>query len=240
MLGFGHGEALFDRARPLIFALALVGLACGSHADDLTGGGAAGGSGGTSGSGGTGTGGTGTGGSGGSGGPAGSGGSGGVAGTGGTSVTDGGCGCVTRPVRWGSNGGRVAFTDASTLDVCRTFLHERTPTSPSPPVISCKQELGTCAGVGSASDVAQAIADADVQAAIRAAPVVYGEDTRPVDGAVFRIQIGDALIEVGTRCASTACKPVPPGVDILVSLLQTITKQELSRSPCKDAFPATF
>ena len=237
-----------------------TGAAAGSGGSSGTGGaagsggssgsGATGGSGGSSGGGGSsGSGGSsGTGAAGGSGGSSGTGASGGTAGTagaggtgtggaaGGTSGDSGTCGCVPGRVFWGMDGGHVAYHYTSGLEICSTFIHQRDSVVQDPP-LSCQQQLGVCgSGIG-AGDVTRAMAHADVQAAIAAAPVIYGEDTRPVDGAVLRIQIQSAVIEVGTPCRAAGCKPIPAGVDALATLLQALTKQELGRAPCSSIFP---
>jgi hypothetical protein len=210
----------------LFFALA---LSCGSHADDT--GDAGAGTGGTGASGGTG----GT-----AGGTAGNGGDSGAGGTGGKISSDAsGCGCVTGHVGWGMDGGLVLYTEASALETCSVFTHQRAPRAPDPPAISCKQDIGDCTGVVSAGDVTRAIANADVQAAIAVAPILYGEDPRPYDGQVVHIQIGSAIIEVGVACRVAGCKSVPAGVQNLVTLLQTVTMQQLAREPCRSSFPPT-
>jgi hypothetical protein len=138
---------------------------------------------------------------------------------------------------WGSNGGFVAYVETSSLVPCKTFVHQRDPLVTAPPTLMCSQELGACANAISATQVLQALAHADVRTAIAAAPVLYGRDTRPVDGVVFRIQIGSAVVEVGLPCnGSTACTPIPPGVDMLAALLRQLTTQELGRGPCQDTF----
>jgi len=93
------------------------------------------------------------------------------------------------------------------------------------------------AGVIGPGDVMRAIDNADVRAAIAAAPVLYGNDPRPADGQVMRIEIGSAIIEVGGACRAVDCKPVPAGVSSLAEMLKAVTKQQLSRSPCNMTFP---
>jgi hypothetical protein len=100
------------------------------------------------------------------------------------------------------------------------------------------QDISDCTGIVSAGDVTSAIAHADVQAAIAAAPVLYGEDPRPYDGQVLRIQVRSAVIDVGVPCRNSPCKPIPAGVQNLGTLLQTMTKEQLAREPCKSIFPS--
>jgi hypothetical protein len=230
-----------------IAPLVVVGaLSCGSRTDGPSEGGTAatGGSGGAGGNAGSSVGGTGgnagaaTGGTGGTGGTAGT----GTGGSGGITPGDSGvCGCVTGHVGWGMDGGLVFYTETSALEVCNLFTHQRTFRAPDPPGLFCEQQLTDCAGKFSPGDVTRAIAHADVKAAIAAAPVLYGEDPRAYDGQVLRIQLQSAIIEVGLPCRTMAgCKPIPAGVDALANLLQSVTKQELAREPCKSAFPSTL
>jgi hypothetical protein len=206
--------------------------ACGSHSIEGTDGGTAG-IGGATASGGTG----GAAGSGaGSGGVGGGGGSAGAGGTG--IVSDSGtCGCVTGHVGWGMDGGLVVYQETNALEICSVFSHQRMSRAPGPPVLFCEQDIGACPAGVSAGDVTRAIANADVQAAIAAAPVLYGEDPRAYDGQVLRIQIGSAVIEVGVPCRVAGCRPIPAGVQSLGTLLQTLTREQLAREPCKSIFP---
>ncbi len=155
-------------------------------------------------------------------------------------VADAGCGCLGVNLRFGSNGGLVPQVITSSLAPCATYSHERQGDAPSGPVVSCTQELATCdAGTIGADAVVAALADPDVRAAIAAAPVVYGTDPRPVDGTVFRIEVGSAVIDVGEECpGGPACgtRTIPAGVRALADLLSRLDTQELARGQCKDVF----
>jgi hypothetical protein len=67
--------------------------------------------------------------------------------------------------------------------------------------------------------------------------VFYGEDTRPADGQVLRIDIDGAVIEVGEPCQSSACKPIPDGIATLGAALRALSKQELARGSCGEVIP---
>jgi hypothetical protein len=211
--------------RRFLIAFVLVSLHCGGRTVDSKEGGPADGAGGTNAT-------TSTGGSGGAGGAGGSG-----AAAGGSGGSAGNCGCVTDHVEWGMDGGNALFFDTSSLDVCSTFIHQRTSLAPNHPAGACKQEVSNCAGVVSASDVTIALGHADVRAATALPYVLFGEDTRPVDGVVFRMEVGTSVIEVGQPCRATSCKPIPAGVESLVTLLRQVTKEQLGREPCRSAFP---
>jgi hypothetical protein len=105
---------------------------------------------------------------------------------------------------------------------------------------ACKQELSDCStNAISAWDLNPAIAHPDVQSAIAARRVLYGEDPRPVDGQVMAIEIGvGSRIEVGNPCRSAPCLPIPPGVGALADLLAALTTQELARGSCRMTFPS--
>jgi hypothetical protein len=66
------------------------------------------------------------------------------------------------------------------------------------------------------------------------APVVYGEDTRPADGQMLRIDIDGAVIEVGEPCHSSACKPIPDVIATLGAALRALSKQELAQGSCSE------
>jgi len=76
---------------------------------------------------------------------------------------------------------------------------------------------------------------ADVVAAFASASTpVYGEDSRPVDGTVFRITRNGKSIDVGSPCGSPApaCVAIPPGVNALASVLRSLDTQELAKPAC--------
>jgi hypothetical protein len=223
-------QASFHRRVGVAFVLFTSTVACGGRSTDGIADSGAGATGGTSNTGGSGgTGGVSTG---------GAGGISGGGGTGGVITSDSGvCGCVTRHIGWGQDGGHVAYRESSALEICDRFIHQRVPLAPDPPGVSCEQAIMGCSGVLGPGDVTRALDDADVRAAIAAAPVLYGSDPRPVDGQVMRIEIGAAIIEVGGACSAPNCKPIPPGVTSLAEMLKAITKQQLSRAPCNMTFP---
>jgi len=91
-------------------------------------------------------------------------------------------------------------------------------------------------GIG---DITGALANADVQSALRVAPVLYGRDLRPVDGTVFRVTVGGQTIDVGAACESLAgCRPIPRGVAALVEVLRSLDRQELGKLACSGVFSA--
>ncbi len=168
-----------------------------------------------------------------SGGSAGTTSSGGAAGISGSA---GDCGCVSSPVSWQRDGGFVQYVDVHTLSACAEYTLER---SGNTPMQLCSQALAAdCEGSVSAGEVAAALADSDVQAALAAAPIVYGFDSRPADGQVFRIELEGAVIDVGEECgSSSSCVDIPAGVGALRTLLETLAEQESMREPCASSLP---
>jgi hypothetical protein len=149
------------------------------------------------------------------------------------------CACLSAELAWGPNGGLVAYQDRSTIYPCKTYTHERTTFRvDEPSTTGCKAELPPCGvdalGIG---DVNAALANKDVQAALKAAPVLYGRDLRPVDGTVFRISLGGKTIDVGSPCsAARDCRAIPAGVAALVEVLRALDKQELAKPACSSVF----
>ncbi len=217
-------------ALSLLAALGVGAVACSSSTHDDPDAGAGGASGGNAGGAGTG------GGSGGSEAGGGAGTNGGGAGSTGSDGSDD-CGCVAATIGWGNDGGHVAYVDRSTLSPCRTFSHQRDPSGTDPPTLACSQELGTCTSSVSAREINVALEQPEVKAALAAAPVLFGRDTRPVDGVVFRITVGGAVIEIGLPCNGTSgCREIPQTVDALGIRLRALTAQELGRESCRAIF----
>ena len=147
------------------------------------------------------------------------------------------CGCVVDVITWGNDGGRVAYVDRSTLSPCDTFSHQRDPAGTDPPTLMCSQDLGPCTSTVSAREINVALEQPDVRAALAAAPVLFGRDTRAFDGAVFRITVGAAVVEIGAPCNGAAdCKEIPQTVAALGIRLRALTNQELARGSCRDTF----
>lgn len=169
---------------------------------------------------------------------------GGLGGAGGTTTIDAGpadgsaCGAclasVTR-VSWGMNGGLVAYEEASSLDACRSFGHDRTPVRTDPPSLTCSTEVPPCDGIVAAIDAALAAPEVD---AALANHTVFGIDPRPVDGAVFRVTVGAGYFDVGSACGSGAsgCLATPDAVQRLADLLQKLDDEMRVTDACRAAF----
>jgi len=156
-------------------------------------------------------------------------------------VADAGCtDCVSATVSWGMDGGFVAYSERSTVATCRTFTFERNSFG-GPPSRMCSNELPPC-GAGdtpNVGDLEAALADPDVVRALASAPVLYGRDSRPVDGQVFQIVVGGRRIEIGDDCrpGDPSCPSVPPGVARLRDFLERLTRERLRFGSCATTFP---
>ncbi len=157
---------------------------------------------------------------------------GGSAGSGGSSS----CSCIDEELRWGQNGGFVAYVETSTLEPCHTFTLVRETFGNAPPAAVCTDPIDSCEGTVDPGDIEAALEHPDVVRAFADSPTLFGRDARPVDGQVFQIHLGSALIEIGYECNGAAdCVDEPAGVATLRTLLETLTMQMLARQPCSDA-----
>jgi hypothetical protein len=139
--------------------------------------------------------------------------------------------CIDKSLEWGLNGGRGATVVKSTVSACRSYGQTRTSQGVQSEL--CSFDLAGCfSDTSGISDVRAALAYPDVVAAFQApVPPVFGRDTRPVDGEVFRITYGGKSIDVGTPCPQplAGCTPVPVGVGDLASLLKSLDRNAAPR-----------
>src|SRR5262245_33718082 len=161
---------------------------------------------------------------------AGTGGSGGTGSSSGGSSSSGGtggasaCGCVDNELSWNRDGGFVAYRETTTLAPCHHFAFMREPLQTDPPSQVCVNPLDSCIDTVDPADIQAALEDQDVIMAFVQSPVLYGFDTRPVDGQVFQIHASDRLIEIGMPCnAQVDCTDAPAGVLALQALLEQLT-----------------
>jgi hypothetical protein len=146
--------------------------------------------------------------------------------------------CIGAPLRWGPDGGFVAFRDSSELADCNTYRHTREPArDPGQTMLACERGV-PCMGSGlhGIADVLQALSHPDVEQALGMKMVVFGRDTRPVDGTVFRIEHVGSVIDVGSPCMEAGCNATPAGVTTLVELLRDIDAEQLNLDPCAEQF----
>jgi len=140
-------------------------------------------------------------------------------------TTDGPCACIGAPLEWEENGGNVLYVDRSAVTGCNTYTQTRTNRDGATGA-SCSVELERCPTDTAVvryeiPELNAVLAHADVRAAVAAAPILYGRDTRPSDGSLLQVTIAGKRIEIGEDCGSTsACTPVPAGVVALRDALR--------------------
>jgi hypothetical protein len=149
--------------------------------------------------------------------------------------------CLGAQLTWGSNGGLTAYDDSSAISPCNAYVHSRVHHNVDVGgTQSCTTVVAACGvtGVVGLTQIENALADADVVAALASAPVLFGRDTRPADGQVFQITYGGRTISVGLDCDETGpCTPVPAGIKAFETILQNLDIQELSKDSCVAVFP---
>ena len=157
--------------------------------------------------------------------------------------TDAQCGCVAEPVRLSAVD--APFDALTTISPCRTFtltvgaIADRPATSCATRMI-CPPKAGggitDSAAQVTGIDVARAMANPDVQEALRAGIATYGAGpgTPGGGGPLYRIGVGAIEFEVGGPCGSEPCTPVPAGVQHLLDVLLAVNAQEIIRSPCRE------
>jgi hypothetical protein len=163
-------------------------------------------------------------------------GAGGAPSDGGTAPIAGCEDAVVSTVSWGSNGGLVRYQDTSKLDPPRAYTHMRDNLGNAAP-ITCHTELAGCPSLAIA-EINRALVNPTVRGAL-AMHTVYGVDSRPVDGTVFRIQLGADYLDVGTPCGMppSGCTQIPAVVQGLVDGLTAVDGTELAKTACKSVFP---
>lgn len=148
--------------------------------------------------------------------------------------------CIRDVIYWRWNGGLSATENSYEVSECARVLRTTTNLISGDSTICIEYvEQTQCSLVDPVVDL---LSDPDVVAAREAAPILYGSDPRPMDGAVFVIDFGDALIEVGGDCSDPGCLEVPGGVaalqDALILLGTQTDESDACAAPLED--PATF
>jgi hypothetical protein len=146
--------------------------------------------------------------------------------------------CLDGPLLFGRDGGLACYRDTTELSGCATFTQRRMGEGCGPGDTTCTNEIPQCPGGAiSVDDVRSALAHPDVVAALAAAPILYGRDTRPADGQVFYFEGGGRRVEVGLDCTMPGCTPIPAGVRALETLLEALMTQQLARPGCEAFTP---
>ncbi len=153
--------------------------------------------------------------------------------------------CVRTVVTWGSEGGDVASRRSHQVSECgRVARSDHDFTTGARTVCVAYVDTLECELVAQVADL---LTDDDVRAARAAAPIVYGIDSRPVDGTVFRIAVQgvseEEVIDIGDPCGGApSCEDAPPGVLALREALERMAvvtdESDACAAPAED--PATF
>jgi hypothetical protein len=133
--------------------------------------------------------------------------------------------CLEHTIRWGGDGGLVAMRTQFSLESCATYRVSEITLGQEPRQL-CLNEVPRDALI-TVDDINALIAADDVQEAMAHAPIVFGVDSRPVDGVLLRIEIDGAIIDVGQPCASSpTCSATPAGVTALADALDALFAQQ--------------
>jgi hypothetical protein len=138
---------------------------------------------------------------------------------------------------YGFVGGNSPYTTRSELAPGNKYTHSRSSLRSTIPSASCSPPMPTCGALDviTAYDIeVHDLARADVQAALAAPePLIYGQDTRPVDGALFEFKRADGRgFLVGSPCQAAGCRAIPPGLAQLAKRLQDLDQQQLAAPEC--------
>lgn len=147
---------------------------------------------------------------------------------------------LTAALSFGSDGGMVAYQDQFLLDtagamtITRAYYRGAFDSG----VHTCAPALPACGatGVVSIATIASDLGDANVQAALTAGTdVLFGRDTRPVDGTVFAISNGGkGRLLVGDSCPTMAssCIGIPAGIQRLADDLRSLAAAMVAQPVC--------
>jgi hypothetical protein len=148
---------------------------------------------------------------------------------------DGACNaCIDAALSWGEDG--ELWDETSTLLPCHAYSHTRAAYAGRASA-SCADEFVACGGGALTPGLlGRALADPYLQTALaNDGPIIYGRDSRLVDGTVFRMVINGKEIVLGA-CAADDEQCVEPGVASLANLLRRIDDELLRRPACAEAF----
>jgi len=132
--------------------------------------------------------------------------------------------------------GPGAGDDRVTLSLPRRFRFERRLSGMTTPAV-CETSIPACGAVDAVDvdEVASALTDREVTAALAAGESLFGCDARTAGGAVLVVERGNGRIILGDPCrvcAPAACTPPPVGVQRLTDVLVALRDQELLRPGC--------
>lgn len=139
-------------------------------------------------------------------------------------TTDAGGCTFSTAYSFSEDGGHRGFSDLSMLEAPNSYLVIRSVPPAIDPLVCLHRVPCASASEVTVAAIEAAVANADVQAALAMPPgMLYGTDTRPVDGSVFVFQRDDGKsFFVGSGDA------VPAGLSALATLLHTAYTQAIA------------
>ena len=141
--------------------------------------------------------------------------------------------CVRDVVTWRWDGGLAATENRYELSECARVVRTTTDLFTGESTYCLEHvDLTQCTLVDPIVDL---LRDPDVVTAREAAPILYGADERPSDGAVFAITLDGALIELGGECrGASGCTEVPTGLAALQDALRLMQTQVDDSASCAE------
>ncbi|MFO0627654.1 MAG: hypothetical protein U0325_18745 [Polyangiales bacterium] len=138
--------------------------------------------------------------------------------------------------RFFAEGPGVPNDDRVTLTLPRRFRFERRLPGMTTPAV-CETSIPACGAVDAVDvdEVASALTDRDVTAALTTGETLFGCDGRTRGGAVLVVERGNGRLVLGDPCrvcAPATCTPPPIGVQRLTDVLVALRDQELLRPGC--------
>ncbi len=153
-------------------------------------------------------------------------------------------------LKWFPDGGFRAYADSSDLMTPARYTRTRRfvdPVGTTTTPVSCTTNIPRCsldARVATTGDIAAALGHPDVKAAFaRGGMLVYGHDSRPVDGSILIVQKDGGSFGIGGPCdpatdLSFCARSVPPGLMELLRVLTDVDSQQQATPPC-GSLPST-
>jgi hypothetical protein len=141
---------------------------------------------------------------------------------------------IDQHYRFYMSGGLVQTTVVSELKPDAAY--GRTLTMRDSSTRSCASVLPACGSKEvDAGELRAALSASDVVSGFGDGSLVYGLDSRPVDGQLFVLERADQKqLVVGSDCqGQSGCRAIPKGVAALVTLLNKLSDEQAAMGPCQ-------
>jgi len=132
--------------------------------------------------------------------------------------------CPEENLTWGWQGGFVAFTEQLSLTSCPSFERIRRPAGSEMPDARCFGDLSCTSDAPeevSAESLGRLVANEELRSIFDASDsTIFGRDSRPVDGSLLSVSLGEQSLLIGDECPSASdCRAIP---EILSELRETL------------------